>query len=74
MINLGTIANPNIDLGTFAGEEYALMNLNNQELSFRVTSDADGSIWVIIGSDSGFEGATTLYYDAIEIRFVEEEQ
>jgi len=74
MINLGTIANPNIDLGTFTGEEYALMNLNNQELSFRVTSDADGSIWVIIGSDSGFEGATTLYYDAIEIRFVEEEQ
>jgi hypothetical protein len=74
MINLGTIANPNIDLDTFTGEEYAIMNLNNQELSFRVTSDADGSIWVIIGSDSGFEGATTLYYDAIEIRFVEEEQ
>ena len=74
MINLGTIANPNIDLGTFTGEEYALMNLNNQELWFRVTSDADGSIWVIIGSDLGFEGATTLYYDAIEIRFVEEEQ
>ena len=74
MINLGTIANPNIDLGTFTGEEYALMNLNNQELSFRVTSDADGSIWVLVGSDSGFEGATTLYYDAIEIRFVEEEQ
>jgi len=74
MPNLGTIANPNIDLGTFTGEEYAIMNLNNQELSFRVTSDADGSIWVIIGSDSGFEGATTLYYDAIEIRFIEEEQ
>ena len=74
MINLGTIANPNIDLGTFTGEEYALMNLNNQMISFTVTSDKDGSIWVIIGSDSGFEGATTLYYDAIEIRSIEEEQ
>jgi len=74
MINLGTIANPNIDLGTFTGEEYALMNLNNQMISFTVTSDKDGSIWVIIGSDSGFEGATTLYYDAIEIGFIEEEQ
>jgi hypothetical protein len=50
------------------------MNLNNQMISFTVTSDKDGSIWVIIGSDSGFEGATTLYYDAIEIGFIEEEQ
>jgi hypothetical protein len=74
LINLGTIANPNIDMSTFTGEEYALMNLNNQVISFTVTSDKDGSIWVIIGSDSGFEGATTLYYDAIEIRSIEEEQ
>lgn len=72
MINLGTIANPNIDLGTFTGEEYALMNLNNQMIPFTVTSGKDGSIWVLVGSDSGFEGATTLYYDAIEIQLTEE--
>jgi hypothetical protein len=29
MINLGTIANPNIDLDTFTGEEYALMTLTS---------------------------------------------
>ena len=72
MINLGTIANPNIDISTFTGEEYALMNLNNQAMPFTVTSDKDGSIWVLVGSDSGFEGATTLYYDAIEIQLTEE--
>lgn len=72
MINLGTIANPNIDLGTFTGEEYALMNLNNQAMPFTVTSNKDGGIWVLVGSDSGFEGATTLYYDAIEIQLTEE--
>jgi len=72
MINLGTIANPNIDMSTFTGEEYALMNLNNQEMPFTVTSDKDGSIWVLVGSDSGFEGATTIYYDAIEIQLTEE--
>ena len=55
------------------GDEYALMNLNNQGVPFRVTSNEDGSIWVIIGSDSGFEGSTTVYYDSIDIRLVEAE-
>jgi hypothetical protein len=73
-INLGTFANPNIDLETFTGEEYALMNLNNEGIPFRVTSGEDGSIWVIIGSDSGFEGPTTIYYNSIDIRLVEEEE
>jgi len=71
MVNLGTAANPNIDLGTFTGEEYALMNLNNQAMPFTVTSDKYGGIWVLVGSDSGFEGATTLYYDALEIQLTE---
>jgi heat shock protein HslJ len=66
-INLGTIANPNIDPETSTGEEYALMNLNNQGIPFSVTSNEDGTIWLIIGTDSGFEGTTTVYYDVIEI-------
>lgn len=74
VINLGTIANPNIDLETFTGEEYALMTLDNQGVPFTVTSDKDGGIWVIVGSDSGFEGATTIYYDSIEVELIEEEQ
>lgn len=34
---------------------------------FSVTSAADGSLWIILGTDSGFEGITSLYYDRIAI-------
>ena len=33
------------------------------------TSNADGSIWVFLGTDSGFEGLTRLYYRELELRF-----
>jgi hypothetical protein len=72
MINLGTLANPNIDLATFTGDEYALMTLDNQDRLFTVTTDTDGKVWVIVGTDSGFEGSTTVYYDMIDITFSEE--
>jgi hypothetical protein len=72
MINLGTLANPNIDLDTFTGEEYAIMTLDNQDRTFTVTTDNGGSVWVIVGTDSGFEGPTSVYYDKIIITFNEE--
>jgi hypothetical protein len=65
MINLGTIANPNIDLDTFFVKEYAIMTLDNQGRTFTVTSDNNGNVWVIVGTDSGFEGPTRVYYDQI---------
>ena len=34
---------------------------------FSVTSAADGTIWLILGTDSGFEGITTLYYDRVAV-------
>ena len=68
MINLGTLANPNIDLDTFTGEEYALMTLDSQGRAFSVTTEVKGSVWVIVGTDSGFEGPTKVYYDKIIIR------
>jgi len=72
MINLGTISNPNINLETFTGEEYALMTLDNLDKTFSVTTNSDGSVWVIVGTDSGFEGLTKVYYDQIAIEFIEE--
>jgi hypothetical protein len=72
MINLGTLANPNINLDTFTGEEYALMTLDSQGREFFVNTDGDGSVWVIAGTDSGFEGQTKVYYDRVSIRMVEE--
>ena len=74
MINLGTYSNPNIDAETQVGDEYALMRLDNQYVPFQATSDKDGNIWVIVGSDSGFEGKTAVYYNSISITLTEENQ
>lgn len=38
-----------------------------------VTTDSQGSAWVIVGTDSGFEGATTVFYDSIELTLTESE-
>jgi hypothetical protein len=72
MINLGTLANPNIDLDTFTGEEYAIMTLDNHDRTFTVTTDNDGGVWLIAGTDSGFEGPSRVFYDKINITFDED--
>ncbi len=33
----------------------------------RFTSNADGTAWVFIGTDSGFEGLTRLYYQEVQL-------
>ena len=71
-LSTGILANPNIELDTFTGEEYALMTLDSEGRTFTANSDNDGSVWMIIGTDSGFEGPTTVYYDRILITVVEE--
>jgi hypothetical protein len=48
--------------------------LDNQYIPFQATSDKDGNIWVIVGSDSGFEGKTAVYYNSISITLTEENQ
>jgi len=42
---------------------------NNSLNSFIVTADAEGELWIIIGTDSDYEGATTLYYTSVDILF-----
>lgn len=37
--------------------------------SLTFTTDASGAIWIFVGTDSGFEGKTTLYYQNIELNF-----
>jgi len=41
------------------------------ESSYEVITDENGQAWIVIGTDSGFEGITQLYYDNIEIKFNE---
>lgn len=44
---------------------------NNSARPVIIQTDNTGSIWLIVGSDSGFEGITTLYYTRIDVLFNE---
>lgn len=48
---------------------YTLINRNNGS-PFMVNTDVSGEFWVIVGTDSGFEGITTLYYSNIKLEIV----
>ncbi|PTB97401.1 hypothetical protein C9994_03170 [Marivirga lumbricoides] len=47
---------------------YQLITLSNTNDPLEIQSNALGSLWVIVGTDSGFEGTTTLYYNRIHVR------
>ena len=59
---LGTIAKP--DDGT---DEYVLIERDNSGSPLLTMSDENGRVWVFVGTDSGFEGTTALYYTHIKI-------
>ncbi len=48
-------------------EQYTLINRTNTDTPLTVRSDSDGKIWLIVGTDSGYEGLTTLYYSRIRV-------
>ena len=60
---LGTIGKP--DDGTAS---YVLLSKQSAE-SFTVTADAEGGTWLFFGTDSGYEGITSLYYTAFKASF-----
>lgn len=59
-------------IGNFAnGTDEAVYTLKtvSNEKPFRVTSDDFGNLWLIIGTDSGFEATTTIYYNKVKAEF-----
>jgi cyclophilin family peptidyl-prolyl cis-trans isomerase len=44
------------------GNNYAIISRDNRSSRLRATTAGDGSLWLYFGSDSGFEGKTSLYY------------
>ena len=54
---LGNVAKENDD-----SDQYAILHRNNRSIQQSATTSADGSLWIFFGTDSGFEGATSLYY------------
>lgn len=43
------------------------LGLVEREVSHIVRTDRRGHLWLLVGTDSGFEGATTLYFETIEV-------
>ena len=58
-----------IVLGNFANgtgrNEYTLKTLVNPA-AFPCRTNDNGELWLVVGTDSGFEGITTIYYNRIE--------
>lgn len=48
---------------------YTLINRNNSARLFNITTDSNGEVWVCIGTDSGFEYRSTVYYNKIKLDF-----
>jgi hypothetical protein len=44
---------------------------NNSSKPFFVRTNPTGELWLIIGTDSGYEGKTTLYYTSVDVLFNE---
>lgn len=47
--------------------DYEMKSLDNGDNPLEVTADEEGNLWIFAGTDSGFEGATLLYYDTIKV-------
>lgn len=73
-IDKGNQANEGADmygLGTIGieGDDfvYEIISRDNEDRPQEVRADESGSLWLIVGTDSGFEGKTVLYYQEIEV-------
>ena len=59
-----------VAIGTFANERecgntdtsYMKKTLRNERGRFSAYTDNNGKIWIIFGTDSGYEGTTTIYF------------
>lgn len=50
---------------------YEIKTLNNRASPIEVRAGTNGTLWVFVGTDSGFEGTTTLYYIRIRVSLKE---
>lgn len=46
-------------------DSYALKKLQYQSGELKARANEDGVLWLIVGTDSGFESTTTIYYNQI---------
>ena len=63
-IVLGDIANGNTDCQNWM---YRTKDLTSGDKGVRVRADSNGDLWVLIGTDSGYESTTRLYYQNLTV-------
>ena len=64
VVLLGDITHPDATDGS-----YQIKTLTNADAPLTVRTDGEGRVWLVVGTDSGFEGKTTLYYSRISYTF-----
>ena len=57
MAVLGDVAHPLVE-----NREYRIKTLDGLDLPVSADTDDAGRLWLVVGTDSGFEGLTALYY------------
>ena len=60
MVVIGNVAHSEVN-----GEEFRLKSLDNANNPVNATTDSQGGLWLIVGTDSGYEGLSTFYYARI---------
>ncbi len=48
---------------------FALIERSHQHTT-NVKANANGELWLLVGTDSGFEGLTRLYYQSIRVKLI----
>ena len=56
----------NIGISSTVNNAFVFKTLSTTPKLF-MNADADGSLWIFVGTDSGYEGLTQIYYDHIEV-------
>ena len=69
MVVVGNVAHPAV-----TGEEYRVKSLDNSGRPVYVTADGHGRLWLIVATDSGFEGLSAFYYGRIACTLTPEPQ
>lgn len=57
-----------VSIGNTAQMKYKTINRNNGAgLPLKAKTNDKGELWLFVGTDSGFEGLTTLYYQRVQV-------
>ncbi|QOR66312.1 protease complex subunit PrcB family protein [Cytobacillus suaedae] len=50
---------------------YKVKKMTNKSQPLEVTTDKNGMVWIVLGTDSGFQGETSVYYDNVKVTLTE---